>query len=71
VLAAMRDVIERVEGVRLDYVEAVELETLQPVERLEGRVALAVAAFIGPARLIDNLVLDVRDGQVREVSAID
>ncbi len=71
VLAAMRDVIERVEGVRLDYVEAVELETLQPVERLEGRVALAVAAFVGPARLIDNLVLDVRDGQVREVPAID
>ncbi len=63
--------IAQVEGARIDYIEIVELEHLQPIEHLEGRFAIALAVFIGPARLIDNLVLEVQDGQVREIPAID
>ena len=36
-----------------------------------GRLLLAVAARVGPARLIDNLVLDVDDGGVREASLLE
>ncbi|AJC73688.1 pantoate--beta-alanine ligase [Pseudothermotoga hypogea DSM 11164 = NBRC 106472] len=43
--------------VRVDYVEIVDEETLQPVERLEGKVLVAVAAWVGKARLIDNTIL--------------
>jgi len=38
-------------------VEIVDEETLQPVERLDGKVLIAVAAWVGKARLIDNTIL--------------
>jgi pantoate--beta-alanine ligase len=40
---------------RLDYVELVDAETLQPVTELERPAVMAVAAFIGRTRLIDNV----------------
>jgi len=41
--------------VREDYVAVVDATTLEPVGRVRGRVLVAVAARVGPARLIDNL----------------
>jgi pantoate--beta-alanine ligase len=41
--------------VREDYVALVDAATLEPVRTVRGRVLLAVAARVGPARLIDNL----------------
>jgi len=41
--------------VKVDYVELVDAINLNPVERVEGPVMLAVAAFIGRTRLIDNV----------------
>jgi pantoate--beta-alanine ligase len=40
-----------------EYLELVHPDTLEPVERLDGRALLAVAARVGPARLIDNRLL--------------
>jgi len=40
--------------VREDYVAVVDAATLEPVRRVRGRVLVAVAARVGPARLIDN-----------------
>jgi pantoate--beta-alanine ligase len=45
------------EPVRLDYFEIVDPETLDPVEDLSRPALVAVAAFVGKARLIDNIVL--------------
>ena len=42
---------------RLDYAEAVDDETLEPVGEIRRPVLLAVAASFGKARLIDNVVL--------------
>jgi len=46
-------------GVRLDYLELRDAESL---DELHGRVTrsavMAVAAFVGPTRLIDNQLLD-------------
>jgi pantoate--beta-alanine ligase len=41
--------------VNVDYVEMVDARSLQPVDRVEGPVMLAVAAFAGNTRLIDNV----------------
>lgn len=42
----------------IDYIAAVDNETLAPVEKMgEGAVLIAVAARIGGVRLIDNVVL--------------
>ena len=42
---------------RLDYLEIVDPESLTPVEHLSGPALVAVAAFVGTTRLIDNVVL--------------
>ncbi|HET8954026.1 MAG TPA: pantoate--beta-alanine ligase [Solirubrobacterales bacterium] len=46
-------------GVEPEYLEARDAETLEPVERLGDRpVLVAVAARVGSARLIDNVLID-------------
>jgi pantoate--beta-alanine ligase len=43
-------------GGRVDYVAVVDAHTLRPLEDVRGREALiAVAAFFGSVRLIDNV----------------
>jgi pantoate--beta-alanine ligase len=44
-------------SVRLDYFEIVGPETLDPVDDLSRPALVAVAAFVGKSRLIDNIVL--------------
>lgn len=44
-------------GARLDYLEAVDPDTLDPVEEIRKTTLVAVAAFVGATRLIDNIVL--------------
>jgi len=46
-------------GVRLEYFEVVDEETLQSVENIREhpQVALCIAAYLGDVRLIDNLLL--------------
>jgi len=46
-------------GVRLDYVEIADAETLQPLNEITARKArIFVAAFFGKIRLIDNIALN-------------
>lgn len=42
---------------QIDYVEVMSRETLRPVQRIEGPVLIAVAAYFGTTRLIDNLFI--------------
>jgi pantoate--beta-alanine ligase len=44
-------------GVEPDYLEVVSTDDLSPVARVDGRALLAVAAHVGPTRLIDNTIL--------------
>jgi len=44
-------------GARLDYLEVVDPDSLEPVEQLSSPALLAVAAFVGTTRLIDNVLL--------------
>lgn len=56
--AASSSLIEK--GFKVDYVEMADANTLQLVDTWDGRqkiIALA-AAFLGPVRLIDNMVLN-------------
>jgi pantoate--beta-alanine ligase len=40
---------------RLEYLEIVDPETIQPVERITGPVRVAAALWVGSTRLIDNV----------------
>jgi pantoate--beta-alanine ligase len=42
-------------GARVDYVELVSWDTLEPIDRLSGEILAAMAVFFGTTRLIDNL----------------
>ncbi len=44
-------------SVRLDYFEIVDPETLDPVEDVSRGTLVAVAAYVGSTRLIDNILL--------------
>jgi len=44
-------------AVRLDYLEIVDPDALDPVEKIDNTVLVAVAAFAGATRLIDNILL--------------
>ena len=41
----------------VDYAEAVDADTLEPVKKLGPNTLLAVAAYVGKTRLIDNHLL--------------
>jgi pantoate--beta-alanine ligase len=63
-LALIADVVGAEPRVRLDYAEVVDSATLQPVEHLGGELLVAIAAFVGPARLIDNVSLTITGNDV-------
>lgn len=44
-------------GAKLDYFAVVDADTLEPVEKVSSGTLVAVAAWVGTTRLIDNLVL--------------
>jgi pantoate--beta-alanine ligase len=56
-IEAGSQIFEEEPSVRLDYLEIVDPETLDPVSDLSRSALVAVAAFVGNARLIDNIVL--------------
>lgn len=57
-LLAGRSEFGREPAVRLDYFEIVNPDTLDPVEDVSGRALVAVAAYVGTTRLIDNILLE-------------
>ena len=59
VLAAMRELIESESLARIDYVEMVDSDSIQPLTRAEGSVLVAMAVYIGNTRLIDNFMMRV------------
>ena len=56
-LAAMTAVITAEPQARIDYVSAVDGETMQPVEEVRDGVLVAMADYIGKTRLIDNFIV--------------
>jgi len=56
-LATVKDFLTGDDGVRIDYVQLCHPETLEDVSLINGPTLLALAAWVGPARLIDNCVL--------------
>jgi pantoate ligase / CMP/dCMP kinase len=46
--------------VKIQYVELVDTETLNPLEAIESEGLLAIAAYLDSTRLIDNIVLQQR-----------
>jgi pantoate--beta-alanine ligase len=55
----VRTTIETEPRVRVDYVSVVDAETLEKLDKLDERpILIAVAAYVGKTRLIDNTMLN-------------
>ncbi|HSB27416.1 MAG TPA: pantoate--beta-alanine ligase [Pyrinomonadaceae bacterium] len=55
----VRSTIELEQRARVDYVNVVDAETLEHLDKLDDRpILIAVAAYIGKTRLIDNTILN-------------
>ena len=55
----MRKVLARSSSIEIEYVSIVDAETLQSIDKIAGKVLVAVAVRIGSTRLIDNIVIDL------------
>ena len=58
VLGAMREQIAPTPGAVIDYIVAVDADSLEPVETLRPNTLVALAVKIGRTRLIDNTILN-------------
>jgi pantoate--beta-alanine ligase len=57
VVEAARKGLSKIPGARIDYIEAVDAESLQPLRNRRSEGRLAVAVYLGKTRLIDNIPL--------------
>ncbi len=57
VLGEIRKVIRGERKVRLQYLEAVDSETLAPADKIKPGTMLALAAYLDTIRLIDNIIV--------------
>lgn len=57
IITKMRSLILRHIGANIDYISIVDIKTLKGIDRISGDALVAVAAWAGKTRLIDNVVL--------------
>jgi pantoate--beta-alanine ligase len=60
ILKSGRRLLEQIPGVEIDYLELVDAETIEPERKFSRPMRLAVAVFLGKARLIDNITVPPR-----------
>lgn len=60
IIAIMTNMITEQSSARIEYIECVDQQTLQPVQILKGNILIALAVYFGKARLIDNIMIQVR-----------
>ena len=56
ILDEIKKVLQTEPMVKIDYVEICDSRTLQEIDRIEGDAVIALAAYVGKVRLIDNFV---------------
>jgi pantoate--beta-alanine ligase len=59
ILKEMREIISTEPLAKLDYLAAVDLVDLKELKTLKGKCLIAVAAYFGNTRLIDNIIVEV------------
>ena len=59
VLEKMEKIISAEKLAKIDYISAVDLETIEDVDNFNKDTLVAIAVFIGKTRLIDNFIYEV------------
>ena len=59
IVKAMKELISQKPMVKIDYVSIVDTKDLKDVPAISGESLVAIAAFVGSTRLIDNVIVKV------------
>jgi len=59
IISEMQNILSRVPFLEVQYINLVDAQTLEEPEQLKGEILVAIAAKLGPARLIDNILIDL------------
>ncbi|MFA5115156.1 MAG: pantoate--beta-alanine ligase [Candidatus Omnitrophota bacterium] len=59
IIADLKAFIRRTPGIRVQYLEIVDPDTLRPLVKIKDKVLVVLAVHIGKTRLIDNIVVKV------------
>lgn len=59
IIGEMKKVLKQMPSIKIEYVNIVDAETLQELDKVAGKVLIAAAVKIGSTRLIDNILVDV------------
>jgi len=58
IIAEMQKILQQIPSGQIEYISIVDAETLESIDKIAGKVLAAVAVKLGPARLIDNILVD-------------
>lgn len=58
VIGQIKLLIEKEPLAEIDYVKAVNADSIQPIDTADGRILIAAAVYIGKTRLIDNFIIE-------------
>lgn len=56
ILKAMEETMREKPGVKVDYISIIDTRELKPVDTISAETLIAVAAYVGKTRLIDNII---------------
>lgn len=59
IIRRIKQLIEKKKSVRVQYIAIVDLKELKPINRIKGKVLIALAVWVGKTRLIDNTIIQM------------
>ena len=59
-ISEMEKILKISRQIKIEYISIVDARTLNELDKVKGKVLIALAVKIGQARLIDNIVVDVK-----------
>lgn len=60
IIKCMKDLIKSRSSARIEYISIVDTEELKDIKNIGGKVLIALAAYFGKTRLIDNVIVNVK-----------
>jgi pantoate--beta-alanine ligase len=57
IIQRMRQLISKKKSAKVQYISIVDLEDLKPIHKIKDKALVALAAWIGKMRLIDNIIV--------------
>lgn len=60
IIAQMRKIINKIPDSKVDYIEIVDADSLQKVEKIASKLLFATVVWVGSTRLIDNIIVDCK-----------